>query len=97
MGWLDQLTDMLGGRQSLERFAREQANFDGPQSPDFEHWNHLVGVAPPENMQAAMMHAAQRVESQESHEHITPGVHGTNPIEGIRSRSRPGGSGIASF
>jgi hypothetical protein len=66
MGWLDQLTDMLGGRQSLERFPREQANFDDPQLPDFERWNHLVGVAPPEDRQAAMMHAAQRVESQES-------------------------------
>lgn len=52
MGWLDQLTDMLGGRQSLERFAREQANFDDPQLPDFEPWNHLVGVAPPEDRQA---------------------------------------------
>jgi len=43
------------------------------------------------------MHAAQRVESQESHEHITPGVRGTDPFDGIRRRSRPGGSGAASF
>lgn len=97
MGWLDQLTDMLGGRQSLERFAREQANVDDPQSPDFERWSHLVGVAPPEDRQAAMTHAAQRVESQESYERITPGVHGTNLIDGIRRRSRPGRSGVASF
>ena len=66
MGWLDQLTDMRGGRQSLERFAREQANFDDPQLPDFEHWNHLVGAAAPEDRQAAMTHAAQRVESPTS-------------------------------
>lgn len=97
MGWLDQLTDMLGGRQSLERFAREQANVDDPQLPDFERWNHLVGVAPPEDRQAAMMHAAQWVESQESYEHITPGVRGTDPFDGLRRRSRPGGSGVASF
>jgi len=57
MGWLDQLTDMLGGRQSLER-SREQANFDDPHLPDFERWSHLVGVAPPEDMQEAMTHAA---------------------------------------
>ena len=35
MGWLDQLTDMLGGHQSVERFAREQANFEDPNSPYF--------------------------------------------------------------
>jgi hypothetical protein len=55
---LDQLTDILGGRKSIERFAREQANFDDPQLPDFERWNSLVEVAPPEEMQEAMTHAA---------------------------------------
>ena len=92
MGWLDQLTDMRGGRQSLERFAREQANVDDPPLPDFEHWNHLVGAAAPEDRQAAMTHAAQRVESQESYEHITPGVRGTDPFEGTRN-GYPGGPG----
>jgi hypothetical protein len=80
MGWLDQLTDMLGGRQSVERFAREQANFEDPQSPDFQRWNQLVGAAPPEDVREAMTYAAQRVDSQEYYEHITPGVRGTDPL-----------------
>jgi hypothetical protein len=30
--------------------AREEADFDDPQSPDFAHWKELVGAAPPEEV-----------------------------------------------
>jgi hypothetical protein len=80
MEWLDQLTDMLGGRPSVERSAREQANFEDPQASDFERWNQLVGAAPPEDVQEAMTYAAQRVDAEEYYEHITPGVRSTDPL-----------------
>lgn len=80
MGLLDQIIGRLGGHEPLERLAREEANFNDPQSPDFEHWNQLVGAAPPEAVQDAMARAAQRVDPQEYYEHITPGVHGTDPL-----------------
>ena len=80
MGLLDQIIGRLGGQESIERLAREEANFDDPQSPDFARWNELVGVAPPEAVQDAMTHAAQRVDPREYHEHITPGVRGTDPL-----------------
>jgi len=80
MGLLDQIIGTLGGQEPVERLAREEANFDDPQSPDFEHWNHLVGAAPPEEVQDVLAHAAQRVDPQEYYEHITPGVRGTDPL-----------------
>jgi hypothetical protein len=80
MGWLDQLTDMLGERLSVQRFAREQAHFEDPQSPDFERWNQLIGTAPREDVEEAVTHAARRVDPQEYYEHITPGVRGTDPL-----------------
>ena len=80
MRWLDQLTDMLGERLSVQRFAREQANFEDPQSPDFEPWNQLIGAAPREDVEEAVTHAARRVAPQEYYEHITPGVRGTAPL-----------------
>jgi hypothetical protein len=60
--------------------AREEADFNDPQSPDFAHWKELVGAAPPEEVQDAMAHAARRVDAQEYYEHITPGVRGTDPL-----------------
>ena len=83
MGLLDQIIGRLGGQEPLERLAREQANFDDPQSPDFEHWNQLVGAASPEEVQDAMARAAQRVDGREYYEHITPGVRGTDPLGGL--------------
>jgi hypothetical protein len=80
MGLLDQIIGKLGGQEPVERLAREEANFDDPQSPDFAHWNELVGAAPPEAVQDAMTHAARRVDPQEYYEHITPGVRGTDPL-----------------
>jgi hypothetical protein len=80
MGLLDQIIGKLGGQEPVERLAREEANFDDPQSPDFAHWNELVGAAPPEEVQDAMAHAARRVNPQEYYEHITPGVRGTDPL-----------------
>jgi hypothetical protein len=71
---------MLGGRPSVEHFAREQVNFEDLQSLDFERWNQLVGAAPPEIVQEAMTYAAQREDSQEYYEHITPSVRGTDPL-----------------
>jgi hypothetical protein len=80
MGLFDQIIGRLGGEEPVERLAREQANFDDPQSPDFAHWNALVGAAPPEAVQDAMAQAARRVDPQEYYEHITPGVRGTDPL-----------------
>jgi hypothetical protein len=80
MGLLDQIIGTLGGQEPVERLAREEANFDDPQSPDFEHWNQLIGAAPPDAVQDAMTRAAQRVHPQEYYEHITPGVRGTDPL-----------------
>jgi hypothetical protein len=54
MGLWDQITGLLGGHEPMERLARGQANFDDPQSPDFEQWNQLVGAAPPEYVHEAM-------------------------------------------
>jgi hypothetical protein len=49
MGPLDQIIGNRGGHEPAERLAREQANFDDPRSPVFEHWNQLVWAAPPED------------------------------------------------
>jgi hypothetical protein len=80
MGLLDQIIGKLGGQEPVERLAREEANFDDPQSPDVAHWNELVGAAPSEAVQDAMTQAAQRVDAQEYSEYITPGVRGTDPL-----------------
>jgi len=80
MGLLDQIIGTLGGQEPVERLAREEADFDDPQSPDFAHWNELMGAAPPEEVQDAMAQAARRVDPQEYYEHITPGVRGTDPL-----------------
>jgi hypothetical protein len=80
MGLLDQIIGTLGGQEPVERLAREEADFDDPQSPDVGHWNQLVGAAPPEAVQDAIACAAQRVDPQEYSEHITPGVRGTDPL-----------------
>jgi hypothetical protein len=80
MGLLDQIISRLGGQEPVERLAREEADFDDPQSPDFAYWNELVGAAPPEEVQDAMAQAARRVDPQEYYEHITPGVRGTDPL-----------------
>ncbi len=80
MGLLDQIIGTLGGQEPVERLAREQADFDDPQSPDVAHWNALMGAAPPEAVQDAMAQAARRVDPQEYYEHITPGVRGTDPL-----------------
>ena len=71
MGLLDQIIGRLGGQEPVERLAREEANFDDPQSPEFAHWNELVGAAP---------HCKPSTHPQEYHEHITPGVRGTDPL-----------------
>jgi hypothetical protein len=80
MGLLDQIIGTLGGQEPVERLAREEADFDDPQSPDVAHWHALVGAAPPEAVQDAIARAARRVDPQEYSEHITPGVRGTDPL-----------------
>jgi hypothetical protein len=44
-----------------------------------------------------MIPQADMTHHQEYYERITPGMRGTDPFDGIRRRSRPGGSGVASF
>jgi hypothetical protein len=80
MGLLDQIIGTLGGQEPVERLAREEADFDDPQSPDVAHWHALVGAAPREAVQDAIARAARRVDPQEYSEHITPGVRGTDPL-----------------
>src|SRR5918999_4678448 len=80
MGLLDQIIGTLGGQEPVEHLAREEADFNDPQSPDVAHWHGLVGAAPPEAVQDAIAHAARRVDPQEYSEHITPGVRGTDPL-----------------
>jgi hypothetical protein len=80
MGLLDQIIGTLGGQEPVERLAREEADFDDPQSPDVAHWHALAGAAPPEAVQDAIARAARRVDPQEYAEHITPGVRGTDPL-----------------
>ena len=80
MGLLDQIIGTLGGQEPVERLAREEADFDDPQSPDVAHWHALAGAAPPEAVQDAIARAARRVDPQEYSEHITPGVRGTDPL-----------------
>jgi hypothetical protein len=59
MGLWDQIIGTLGGQEPVARLAREEADFDDPQSPDVAHWNELVGAAPPEAVQDAMAQAAR--------------------------------------
>ncbi len=72
MGLLGQIIGTLGGQEPVERLAREEADFDDPQSPDVAHWHALVGAAPPEAVQDAIARAARRVNPQEYSDHITP-------------------------
>lgn len=90
MGLFERIAGALGGPQHVERMASGQANFDDPQSGDFQRWNQLVGAAPPEHLQEAMTHAAQRVDPQEYYDHVTPGVRGTDPM-GSLDRGALGG------
>src|SRR2546421_562261 len=53
MSLFDQLTNALGGSEPIERFAAKRANFDDPQSKDFEHWNQMIGAAPPRDAEEA--------------------------------------------
>lgn len=83
MGLFEQVSNMLGGRQHVERLAQGQGNFEDPNSQDFGHWNQLVGSAPPEYVQEAVTHAARRVDPQDYYNHVTPGVGGTDPLGGL--------------
>ncbi len=89
MGLFDQITELLGGREPLERFANDQARLDDPDSPDYDRWNQMMGAAPEEDVEEAMTQAAQRVDAQEYSDHITPGVRGTDPLGQL------GGGGLA--
>jgi hypothetical protein len=60
MGWLDQLSAVLGGRQPIERLAREEAHGHDSHLPDCVHENPFIGAAPPEFMRKAMTHTVQR-------------------------------------
>ena len=70
--------------------AREVADFDDPQSPDFAHWNALVGAAPPEAVQDAMAHAARRVDAREYYAYITPQVATTTGAQATRAATQAG-------
>jgi hypothetical protein len=80
MGIFEQITSALGGAEPIERFAAQRANFDDPKSRDFEHWNQMIGAAPPEYAEEAFTKAARDVDPQEYADHITPGVRGTDPL-----------------
>jgi hypothetical protein len=83
MGFFDQMTQMLGGREQVDRFARGEVDFNDPNSRDFQNWNQLVGSAPPEALEESFTQAARRVDQQEYYDHVTPGVGGTDPLGGL--------------
>jgi hypothetical protein len=83
MGLFDQLVSAMGGQEPIDRFARGRADFDRPDSRDFQHWNQLVGSAPPEDLERSFSQAAREVDPNEYDEHITPGVRGTDPLGGL--------------
>jgi hypothetical protein len=39
MGFFDQMAQMLGGREQVDRFARGEVDFNDPNSRDFQSWN----------------------------------------------------------
>jgi hypothetical protein len=82
MGFFDQIVSAMGGREHIERFTRGEANF-AQGSPDLERWNQIVAAAPPEQLRDSIALAAQRVGPAEYHEHITPGLAGTDPLGGL--------------
>ena len=55
-------------------------NFGQPQSRELDRWNELMGSAPPQATEEALEHAARQVDDDEYHEHITPGMGGTDPL-----------------
>jgi hypothetical protein len=83
MSLFDQITSALGGSDPIERFASKRADFDDPQSRDFERWNQMIGAAPPQYAEEAFTRAAREVDEREYHDHITPGVGGTDPLGGL--------------
>ena len=83
MSFFDQIANAMGGSEKVERFARGEADFADDRSPDFQHWNDLVGAAPPERLREAIGEAARRVDSREYDDHVTPGVGGTDPLGGL--------------
>jgi hypothetical protein len=87
MSIFEQLAGVLGGpqqvQQQAQRYANGQANFQDPNSQDFQNWNQMVGSAPPQVNQQVFTQAAQQVDPQQYYEHITPGVGGTNPLGGL--------------
>jgi hypothetical protein len=83
MGFLDQMAQMLGGPEHVERFAKGQMDFDTPNSQDFQTWTQLVGSAPPAHLEEAFTEAARQVDPQAYSAHITPGVGGTDPLGGL--------------
>ncbi len=97
MGLFEQLAGALGGqqqaRQQAERWEQGQGNFENPQSPDFQSWNELVGAAPPRVLRDSLTEAARRTPPQEYHDHITPGIGGTDPLGGLASGALPGIAG----
>jgi len=80
MGLLDQLGSMLGGHQEVERLANGEGNFEDPNSPDHDRFGQMLGHASPEDLQASVRQAAERIETQDYTDHVTPGVNGTNPL-----------------
>jgi hypothetical protein len=76
MGLLDQIIGTLGGQEPVERLAREEANFDDPQSPD----SRVVRSSGRRRsaVQDAMAQAAQRVDPRGYEHH--PRVRGTDPL-----------------
>jgi len=87
MSIFEQIAGALGGpqqaQQQAQRFANGQANFQNPNSPDFQNWSQMVGSAPPQVTQQAFTQAAQQVDPQEYQQHIMPGVGGTDPLGGL--------------
>ena len=86
MGLLDQMGGMLngqGGQELLRRMAGGRANLSDPNSSDAQGMHQMIGGANRDELAASLTHAAQQMSPQEYHDHITPGVGGSDPLGGL--------------
>src|SRR5215471_6300409 len=79
MGLLQELEQALGS-DNLKRLQAGQGNFEDKDSPDQNIFQQMIKKFDPKQLQDAFGRAAQKVDSEEYADHVTPGVGGTNPL-----------------
>ena len=96
MGLLDQLAGAMGGGQGgqggqggmgelLGRLAGVQGNLHDPSSHESQGLQQMMRNMNPGDLTAVLSQATRGVPQQEYHDHITPGVGGTNPLGSLGS------------